>query len=388
MDSLKLILSKRTFFSPAWVFASLNILTGTWVLYLPYVKTKFTIDDGQIGMALFCFALGLLISIPFIPFINQKIGIGRSTKIGIILLALAYNLPLLAPTYILLCSSLFLIGLFAGFTDVSMNALVSVIEKQTAQNFMSAVHGFFSLGGFLGAGIGSVLILWFSIPAWHMLVISIGIISSNVYLSKYYDTIDDEETKGAQEKQGHKWQSIYPLLGLSMVGFIIMINEGAVEHWSNLFLFDIVKVTESKSGLGFITFSLCMTIGRFFGDALSEKLGAIRIISYGCLIAILAYGFIITSSLVLTVMGFGILGLGLSVVIPELFRLAGKTENVPATVGISIVSGIGFVGFLLGPVLLGFISKLTTLVWSFVFLAFIVVIALAIVFFRLRNRYR
>jgi len=384
MDSLRLILSDRKYFSPAWVFASINILTGTWVLYLPYIKTKFALNDGQIGIALFSLALGLLLSIPFIPYINQKLGVGQSTKIGILLYALSFNLPLVVPTYLMLCLSLLVTGILSGFTDVSMNALVSTIEKRDEKHFMAASHGFFSLGGFLGAGFGSILMSNFSSPTLHMLTISIFIVLSNWYLSRFYDKT--RETNSKLKKQNN-WKNIRPLLGLAIVGFLVMFNEGAVENWSNLFLFDVVQVQENQAGYGFIAFSLCMTIGRFFGDGFSQKIGAIKMISRGSVIALVGYISIISANLYLSVLGFGILGLGLSVVIPEIFRLAGQTKDVPASVGISLVSGIGFAGFLIGPVVLGFVSNLGGLTSSFVFLSFSIVFALGIILFRLRKNY-
>ncbi len=386
MESLRLILSNRIYFAPAWVFASLNIVTGTWVLYLPYVKTKLELNDAQIGVALFSLALGLLISIPFIPLVNRKIGVGNSTIIGIVLFALSYNLPIIAPTYWLLCGSLLMTGIFSGYTDIAMNALVSTIEETNDKNFMSAAHGFFSLGGFIGASIGSALMTIFSSPSWHMLTITFFIIASNIWLAKHYQSIKEKVIP--KTDQGNQFKSIRLLLGLSIIAFIIMFNEGAVEHWSNLFFFDIVKVTESKAGFGFIAFSLCMTIGRFLGDGISQKFGTVNTIGYGCLIAFGAYFFIITSNLYLAILGFGILGLGLSVIIPEIFRLAGRTDGVVASVGISLVSGIGFAGFLLGPVLLGFISNRTNLIWSFGFLSFSVVIALGLTFIQLRRTYQ
>lgn len=386
MNSLRLILSNWKYFAPAWVFASLNIMTGTWVLYLPHVKSKFELNDAQIGMALFCLALGLLISIPFIPYLNKKIGVGRSTKIGILIYALLFNLPLAVSSYLALCGSLLVIGVFSGFTDIAMNALVSTIEKTEKKHFMSAAHGFFSLGGFIGAGVGSILITLFLNPIWHMFFVSAFIILTNLFLSKYYQSIREEEVTKQEEKG--KYNNIQPLIGLAMVAFIIMFNEGAVEHWSNLFLFDIVNVAESRAGLGFIAFSLCMTLGRFLGDNLSEKFGTVNIMSYGCLISFVAYFLILTSNFILTVMGFGLLGLGLSVIIPEVFRLAGQTEGVPASKGISIVSGIGFVGFLIGPVLLGFISNWSNLVLSFGFLSFSIIIALCLVLFNLKKMYK
>ncbi len=366
------------------MFASINILTGTWVLYLPHIKTKFALNDGQVGLALFCMALGLLLIIPFIPYVNRKVGLGYSTKFGILLFSLSFNLPLIVPSYYALCTSLFLTGLLSGFTDVSMNALVSAIEKKKTKHFMSAAHGFFSLGGFIGAGIGSILMIIFSNPVWHMMLVSVFILFTNGYLSKFYEDIIEEKITKKISRES-KLNNIRPLIGLALVAFIIMFNEGAVEHWSNLFLFDMVNVPEYKAGFGFIAFSLCMTIGRFLGDDLSNRFGAFKMISGGCMIAFAGYVLILMANFYLAVLGFGILGLGLSVIIPEIFRLAGNTKGVTASVGLSIVSGIGFAGFLSGPVLLGFISNQSNLTWSYAFLAGLIVLALLLTIFKLKE---
>ena len=387
MKSLLLILSNLRYFAPSWVFSSLNILIGTWVLYLPHIKMKFDLNDSQIGLALFFTALGLLISIPFVPYVNKKIGTGRSTKFGIIIFALLFNLPLITPTYTLLCTSLLVLGVFSGFTDVSMNALVSNIEKKDKQNFMSAAHGFFSLGGFIGAGLGSVLILVFANPTYHMLLISSLVIISNLVLSKHYEN-NEESVQEAPSEKSNIFKNIKPILGLSIVAFIIMFNEGAVEHWSNLFLFDTVHVSESQAGLGFVIFSLTMTVGRFFGDGISSKMGAIKTISYGCIIAVLSYALILTSNIYSSILGFGILGLGLSVIIPEIFRLAGQAKGIHTSVAISVVSGIGFIGFLIGPVLLGLISNWSSLLMSYVFLLLLVIAAYLLVLFPIQRKYK
>jgi MFS family permease len=165
-----------------------------------------------------------------------------------------------------------------------------------------------------------------------------------------------------------------------------MFNEGAVEHWSNLFLFDIVKVSESKAGLGFVVFSLTMTIGRFLGDGFSSKIGSMKTIIYGCIIAFIAYMFVISANLYLSVLGFGFLGLGLSVIVPEVYRVAGKTKEVETSLAISIVSGIGFVGFLVGPVILGSISLWSSLVTSYVFLSALIGVAICFALFISRKK--
>jgi fucose permease len=386
MKSLQLILSNLKYFAPSWVFSSINILVGTWVLYLPHIKMKFELNDSQIGVALFFTAFGLLVSIPFVPYINKKIGTGRSTKVGVILFAVLFNLPLIAPNYSLLCLSLFFTGIFSGFTDVSMNALVSIIEKKEKKNIMSAAHGFFSLGGFIGAGIGSLLMTQFSNPSYHMLLMSSFIILTTLLLSNNYDKITEPAQK--RNTEGNNiFKNIKPIFGLSIVAFIIMFSEGAVEHWSNLFLFDIIHVSESWAGFGFIIFSFTMTLGRFLGDGISKKIGAIKTIRYGCIIAIVAYVLILTSDFYISILGFGVLGLGLSVIIPEILRLAGKTKNINTSVAISVVSGIGFIGFLIGPVLLGFISNWSDLIMSYVFLLLLVFIAYILVSFQLSRKY-
>ena len=103
-----------------------------------------------------------------VPALNERLGTGRSTKIGVLLLAR----PLTCRFWrlrVLLCASLLLIGLLSGFTDVSMNALMSIIETKVKKNLMSAAHGFFSLGGFIGAGIGSLFSFLFLIPWTHVI---------------------------------------------------------------------------------------------------------------------------------------------------------------------------------------------------------------------------
>ena len=367
MHSLQIILSKFKYFSVAWIFASLNFIIGTWVLYIPHVKEKLQLNDSEIGVALFCFALGILLFLPLVPFVTKKIGLGRYSLIGIILFASSFIFPLLAPTYILLCISLFVAGIFVGSTDVAINALVSCIEKEDAQNFMSAAHGFFSLGGAIGATLGTFLLAVFTKPAYHMLFIVLFVIITNITLAKNYYKIVEETV--SKEKKEYNFNALKPLFIIAFIAFVIMSSEGAIEHWSGLYLKEVVGISQkSYIGYGFVFFSVMMTVGRFFADKISAEIGSLKIIFFGSIIASVGYACILVSVFKITLLGFGIVGLGLSVIIPELFRVAGKTPGVKASIGISFVSGIGFIGFLLGPVLLGYISHSFSLKASFLFL--------------------
>tara|TARA_B100000809_G_C15107484_1_gene519262 strand:+ start:15 stop:674 length:660 start_codon:yes stop_codon:yes gene_type:complete len=218
-----------------------------------------------------------------------------------------------------------------------------------------------------------------------MLGISIFIILTSYILAKNYEHIKNIPVQKSIEKVS-VFRYLKPLLVLSIIAFIIMFNEGAVEHWSNLFLYDVVKVSESKAGLGFIIFSLTMTVGRFLGDGVSYKLGATKTILIGSVVAFIAYILIITANLYVSVLGFGLLGFGLSVIVPEIYRLAGKTKEIDTSLAISFVSGIGFVGFLIGPVLLGAISNWSSLITSYLFLATLIVLAICLTLFGLKKK--
>ncbi|MHA7059952.1 MFS transporter [Aquimarina sp. M1] len=379
MNSLYLIVTRLRYFGPAWVFASLNIMTGTWVLYIPNVKERLSIDDAQLGIALFCFALGTLVMIALSSLIIRRFGVGKVTIIGITLFSLLFLMPIVAASYLLLCLTLFMVGLLACLTDIAMNALVSEIEQDDDVHIMSASHGFFSLGGVIGAGIGSLLITYFQVPFTHMACATIFVIITNLLVCKEYISIKANE----EERSGNSLDLslIKPLLGLTVIAFLVMGSEGAIEHWSKLYLQDIVNIASEKiSGFGFVTFSVMMTLGRFFGDSVSKYFGSLVIIIGGCIVSAFGFFAVLGATLIVSIIGFGFVGLGFSVIIPELFRLAGKTKGVSSAEGISFVAGFGYLGFLISPPVLGLLSKIDSLKLSFTALLVATLIALIVAF--------
>lgn len=364
MESLKLIFSTRRYFATAWVFASLNVMIGTWVLYIPYIKDKLDINDGQLGIALFFLSLGTLIMIPVAPRLINKFGSGKVTIYGILTFSVLFQVPLLMDTYTMLCFALFMVGMSASLTDISMNALVSDVEQEDNVHYMSASHGFFSLGGVIGAGIGSLLITLIVFPYVHMMLAMGFVVFTNVLLAGSYYRVKSKQTVDKQKKISRSVAG--SLIGLAVIAFIVMGSEGAIEHWSKLYMQDIVLITSDQiSGFGFVAFSMTMTVGRFFGDSISKRYGAYSIIIGGCIIATIGFAVLLTSTIVLSILGFSLIGLGYSVVIPELFRLAGKRKDVSTATGISFVAGFGYVGFLASPAIMGLLSELDSLKLSF-----------------------
>ena len=363
MNSLRLILSNPRYFGPAWVYASLNILFGTWAIYIPTVKDKLNIDKADLGIAIFFLALGVFTVFPIASRIINKIGVGRATALGVLFSSLSALLPLIVPSYYSLMAALFVFGACNGFTDISMNTLVTEIEKEDKQKFMSAAHGFFSLGGVL-AGLGSFLIIGINNPPLHMLGAVLLVLGVNIFFfRKYY------HVKAAPiEKEPFSLKLFKPLMLLGVVSFIAMGSEGAIVDWSGLFLKEISLAPEALWGAGFLGFQITMTLGRFVGDAISSRIGSIKIVSLGTSIAILGYLLILSTNTYMAIAGFALSGLGFSVIVPELFRIGGNVKGVQSSQGVAFIAGLGYAGFLFAPPILGFIAKSYSLLACFIVL--------------------
>lgn len=383
MKSLRLILSNPRYFGPAWAFASLNILFGTWAIYIPTVKEDLGIDKATLGIALFFLSFGVFTVFPVASRIVNYLGVGRATWLGIILLCVTAFFPLMANSFITLALALFFFGSANGLLDIAMNTLVTEIEKEDRQNFMSASHGFFSLGGVL-AGMGSFLILVFQNRVLHMLTAIIIVFTVNFIFSKRYLHI-----KAAPiEKEPFSFRHFKPLVLLGVVSFVIMGSEGAIVDWSGLFLKEVTLAPEALWGAGFLGFQITMTLGRFVGDAISARIGSIKIVTLGVSIAIAGYICVLMADTYLAIAGFALTGLGFSVIIPELFRIGGNVKGVESSQGVAFIAGTGYSGFLLGPVILGFLAEEFSLNTSFsVLLAGVILVFLTTLLLR-RNRVR
>lgn len=352
MKSLGLILRHRRYFAPAWAFMSLNLVYGTWAIYIPTIKAQLEIDKSALGIAIFFMAMGSFLILPIAPRINDYLGCGKATTYGILALGVLGILPFIAPTYPFLLGGLFLLGAAQGFLDISMNATVAEIERRDQVTLMTAMHGFFSLGGVL-AGLGTFAIAWFTHAYEHMGVILVLMVLVNIFFFSAYKDI----TSPAKKESGFSAKHLKPLLLLGVISFVVMGSEGAIVDWSGLYLQEIVQLEDRWIGAGFLGFSIAMTTGRFFGDGISQRIGSEKILALGAAVAILGYTGVLQDQMIWSISGFTAIGLGLSVVIPELFRMAGRQKTISPSKAMAIVAGFGYSGFLTGPVILGFIAE-------------------------------
>lgn len=381
MKSLQLIFSNPRYFAPAWVFTTLNIWFGTWAIYIPTVKENLGINKSDLGIALFCLSLGVFAIFPVASKIINKLGVGKATWFGVILGTITALFPLLATNYYVLMVALFFFGMANGLTDIAMNTLVTEIEKEDAKNFMSAAHGFFSLGGVI-VGLGSFLIPIIDNPPLHMAItVGLAFLINLLFYKKYVNI-----TAAPVETEPFSFRLFKPLLLLGIIGFVAFGSEGAIIDWSGLYLKEITLAPEALIGSGFLAFSVAMTLGRFLGDGISERIGSIKVVALGAIIATLGYFLVLSGATFLAIIGFALNGLGFSVIVPELFRIGGNVKGVDSAQGISFIAGSGYSGFLLGPVILGFIAENASLKHSFYTLLGCVLLIMLTTFFLQRKR--
>lgn len=362
------------------IFISMSIVFGTWVTRLPDLQLNLNMSEGRLGLALFAMPLGAIFLLPFYTRIMEHLGERRSTLLGLGLFLPLICITGLMPNFTALCLNLLLVGMAMGLTNISMNACATALEKKEKRSLMSACHGFFSLGGMIGASTSTIFISlgfnsFYHILSW-LLVLGIAVMKSSRQL------VDDE--KRGQGKREFIWPP-RSVVSLALIGFCIMLAEGAITDWSTLYMKQSQAAPATIASFGFAAFAGCMAIGRFFGDQLIEAWGSLKMLLLGCLLGITGLLTIQLDGYVWALFGFGGVGLGFSIIVPTLFSQSAKQRGVKPSAGIASVASSGYIGLLIGPVLIGFIAEHWGLNHGFSLLTGLTVLAFLIVLVMRKN---
>jgi fucose permease len=381
MISIKFFFQNKKYFASAFLYSCFSLIFSTWVTYIPHIAEKIGITEGRIGKAIFFTALGAFFMIRICRLIIDKVGVGRYAYFSLIIYCICFFGPFLATNYVSLCVSLFIFGMAGSSYAISLNSLIATIEKQDHVYIMSGSHGFWSIGGMIGSATGSFFAALVHNPILHisLLVLVIQIIHNNLRSQYYF-------RKGEQlPKEKHSANTIIPLFIIALIGLVVMVSEGAIADWSALYLKKIIHLDNKYIGFGYSAFSLAMMIGRFSGDSLSKKLGSWQLITYASFIGIMGFLLVLILNPFFTIPGFFIVGLGFSVIVPEVYRIASNIEGIKTADAVSFVAATTNIGFLVGPVLLGFIAELKSLHLSFTILTAWVSIAFFIALYKFRK---
>ena len=341
-----LYLSRR----PAVAFVIVGLFWGCFAAYVPQIKARLDVSDATFGLLLLCNALGLVSSMVLAPRLDRLLG-ARGMQIGSVALTISVLLPGFATDALSFGLAMVIVGAASGFTDVLMNARVSELEQLHSKPLMNANHGMFSVG-YAVAAILSGVAREAQIapgPAFATLAAAILILSIFLYMPPQYAA------------SGAGTGGRYPIKPIILCGLIVLVafmTEATVETWSALHIERSLQGRAAEGAMGPAMLGLTMAIGRFSGQAVSQIFSETKVIILATCVA--AAGGTL-AALALTpfwaAIGFGILGLGISVVGPLGLALVGK--KVPdhlRTEAISRVAVLGFAGFFLAPSLMGILS--------------------------------
>jgi len=354
------------------LFFMAGLCFASWASRIATVQQTMGLSDAALGAVLFSLPVGLMCSLPFSGWIITKIGSKKLLLSALVVYGFALVSLGLAQNTFQLVICLVCYGFSSNAVNISVNTQAVATERLYGKPIMASFHGLWSLAGFTGAGIGTFMIGRRIDPFHHFIVILvilfIGVIVASRYL--YDDTGDAKNETASSMSLFEKLRLIIPLLTLGSIAFCSMICEGAMFDWSVIYFKKVVAAPIALQGAGFTAFMFTMAGGRFIADWFANRFGLKRTLQIsgsltttGLLVAVLFPHFYTAMA------GFLLVGVGVSSVVPMVFSAAGRSKTMSPGVALAAVSTIGFIGFLVGPPVIGFIAGLATLRASFVFIA-------------------
>jgi len=339
------------FFANGAVFAS-------WVPHIPGVAARLHLNEAALGLALLCLAAGAMTSLSAAGRLIGRFGSRTVTRAAGAVFCLALPLPVLAPSPLTLALALALFGMANGAMDVAMNDQAVLVEKEKGSPIMSSFHGLFSLGGLAGSALGGAVLAAGVSPLVHVCGATAGL---GAVCAAGLARLAPSPPEGASGKSPFALpdRRVWPLCLLAL---LTLACEGAMADWTSVYLSADLAAGPGLAASGYAAFSLAMAAGRFAGDRLTAALGPVRLARASALLACAGLAAAVAAPFPLAAAGgFALTGLGLSNLIPLLFSAAGRTPGVAPGQAIAGTAAAGYMGFLIGPPVIGFTAGLTSL---------------------------
>lgn len=339
----------------------MGLIFASWASRIPDIKSSLHLNDGQLGQVLFAMPLGQLMMMVVSGYLVNKFGSRIILITAMTLYAIALTFIPQANSFNLLFLVLFFFGITSNMANIAVNTQAVSLEALYKRNIMSSFHGLWSLGGLTGGILGAVFAeTKFSIFTHLVIILILGVIGIIIFSRGLLAQDIKENSDAKTSKKAFKLDSAIIILGL--IGFGSMFCEGTMFDWSSVYFSTIIKPDETFVRLGYIASMGAMTFGRFVADRFVNRYQASVVLRFcgilitsGLLLATVAPGLIIST------FGFLLIGLGVSSIVPICYSAAGRLKTMSASIAITAVSSISFLGFMIGPPLIGLLSEITDL---------------------------
>ena len=366
---------------------------GSWAPEVPVIAARLAITEQTIGLLILAFGLGGVLTMPLIARAIARVGSRPPLLVTHLLAAFAFPALILAPELWMAFAAIFVFGAMFGGMDAAMNANAITLERHMGRAIMSSSHGFWSVGGFVGAGLGGPIIAGFG-PAAHAAFVCAVILVCFVFVRRMArddrgaspaaadapaTSSQSTPTHGAAGPAAMRPAGLLMAVAIGLFALVAMMPEGGAIDWSAVYLKSELGADTAVSGFAFAAFSATMAIFRFLGDDIRNRLGAVKTVrlfafvaASGLLLAGLAGHFLVA------IAGFALAGIGLANIVPIAFSAAGNVKGLPDGTGISIATAIGYSGGLMAPSLIGFLAEHIGLADVFLGMAGLLAIILAL----------
>jgi MFS family permease len=356
---------KRIRIAVALVYFCMGLCFASWASRIPDIKSALHLNDGMLGSILFALPVGQFLMMPFSGKLVTHFGSRRVILFALPLYTICLSNIGLVKAGWQLALALFLFGLAGNMCNISINTQGVAAERLYERPIMASFHGGWSLAGFTGALIGLLMINLKIPPYWHFLtvimIVWIIVWINHPFLIQGKSGFNKDEPKRKFFSRPDKI-----LLQLGIIGFCSMASEGAMFDWSGVYFKDIVKAPSSLVILGYTSFMIMMATGRFVADSIIIRIGRKRLLQIcGVMISSGLFISVLFPYLISCTFAFMMVGLGVSSIVPTVYSAAGRHGKVPAGIALATVSSVSFLGFLMGPPLIGYISQMAGLRYSF-----------------------
>ena len=356
---------RRIRIAVAMAYFCMGLCFASWASRIPDIKTALHLNDALFGSILFALPVGQFLMMPFSGKLVTRFGSRKIILFAIPAYTICLNNVGLVKEGWQLAIALFLFGLAGNLCNISINTQGVSAERLYERPIMASFHGGWSLAGFTGALIGLLMINLKVAPHWHFITV-IVIVWTIIWIN-YPFLVKGKAglfNDGSKRKFFSKPDAI--LLQLGIIGFCSMASEGAMFDWSGVYFKDVVKAPSSLVILGYTSFMIMMATGRFVADHIISKIGRKKLLQIcGVMISTGLYTSVFFPYLLPCTVGFMLVGLGVSSIVPTVYSAAGRHIKVPAGIALATVSSVSFLGFLMGPPLIGYISEIAGLRYSF-----------------------
>lgn len=337
---------------------------ATWASRIPTIQHRLGLNEAELGGVLLAMPTGLMLTLPVTGVLLRRFSSRQVMLVGAILYNLVLALLGLATHTWQLVALLFCFGSSRNLLNISMNAQSVGVQALYGRSIIASFHGVWSIAGFGAAALSTLLVGHAVATGPHFAVVAVVLTAVALLSYRHSLALPPTPPAAGARKPGFAWPD-QTLLGFGAIAFASMACEGTMYDWSSIYFEKAVLLPKTSATLGFATYMVAMTIGRFSGDWLANRYGVRPVLHYSGVLmgAGLLLAALVPVPLVAGI-GFTLVGLGVSCVIPLVFGLAGRAA-LSSGAAIAGVSTVGYFGFLMVPPLVGFIAEAANLRWSF-----------------------